>query len=244
MEEINKNFHNQIKDLEISFDDQKLSNLYDYFVMIEKSSKEFNLTSLKGWSNISNELFIRSLRYLIFLKKDSSNMNYKFIDVGTGAGIPSIPIKIFYPEISLSLCEPSLKKCTFLEGVIKNLNLSNVNIENERAENLGQSSKRESYDFVLTRALAKLPTLAELTLPLVKIGGKVITAKGKFPKVEIDESNYISEILGSKKTLVEKVTIPNSLPTDHFIIWEKYKSTPENFPRRNGIPKKRPIVSE
>ncbi len=212
MEEINKNFHNQIKDLEISFDDQKLSNLYNYFVMIEKSSKEFNLTSLKGWSNISNELFIRSLRYLIFLKKDSSNMNYKFIDVGTGAGIPSIPIKIFYPEISLSLCEPSQKKCYFLEEVIKNLNLSNVNIENERAENLGQSSKRESYDFVLTRALAKLPTLAELTLP--------------------------------KKTLVEKVTIPNSLPTDHFIIWEKYKSTPENFPRRNGIPKKRPIVSE
>ena len=244
MEEINKNFHNQIKDLEISFDDQKLSNLYDYFVMIEKSSKEFNLTSLKGWSNISNELFIRSLRYLIFLKKDSSNMNYKFIDVGTGAGIPSIPIKIFYPEISLSLCEPSLKKCTFLEGVIKNLNLSNVNIENERAENLGQSIKRESYDFVLTRALAKLPTLAELTLPLVKVGGKVITAKGKFPKVEIDESKYISETLGSKKTLVEKVTIPNSLPTDHFIIWEKNKSTPENFPRRNGIPKKRPIVSE
>ena len=244
MEEINKNFHNQIKDLEISFDDQKLSNLYDYFVMIEKSSKEFNLTSLKGWSNISNELFIRSLRYLIFLKKDSSNMKYKFIDVGTGAGIPSIPIKIFYPEISLSLCEPSQKKCSFLEEVIKNLNLSNVNIENERAENLGQSSKRESYDFVLTRALAKLPTLAELTLPLVKVGGKVITAKGKFPKVEIDESNYISEILGSKKTLVEKVTIPNSLPADHFIIWEKYKSTPENFPRRNGIPKKRPIVSE
>ena len=244
MKEINKNFHNQIKDLEIYFDDQKLSNLYDYFVMIEKSSKEFNLTSLKGWSNISNELFIRSLRYLIFLKKDSSNMNYKFIDVGTGAGIPSIPIKIFYPEISLSLCEPSQKKCSFLEEVIKNLNLSNVNIENERAENLGQSSKRESYDFVLTRALAKLPTLAELTLPLVKVGGKVITAKGKFPKVEIHESNYISEILGSKKTLVKKVTTPNSLPADHFIIWEKYKSTPENFPRRNGIPKKRPIVSE
>ena len=244
MEEINENFHNQIKDLEISFDDQKLSNLYDYFVMIEKSSKEFNLTSLKGWSNISNELFIRSLRYLIFLKKDSSNMNYKFIDVGTGAGIPSIPIKIFYPEISLSLCEPSQKKCSFLEEVIKKLNLSNVNIENERAENLGQSSKRESYDFVLTRALAKLPTLAELTLPLVKVGGKVITAKGKFPKVEIHESNYISEILGSKKTLVKKVTTPNSLPADHFIIWEKYKSTPENFPRRNGIPKKRPIVSE
>lgn len=244
MEEINKNFHNQIKDLEISFDDQKLSNLYDYFVMIEKSSKEFNLTSLKGWSNISNELFIRSLRYIIFLKNDFSNINYKFLDVGTGAGIPSIPIKIFYPEISLSLCEPSQKKCSFLEEVIKNLNLSNVNIENERAENLGQSSKRESYDFVLTRALAKLPTLAELTLPLVKVGGKVITAKGKFPKVEIEESNYISEILGSKKTLVEKVTIPNSLPTDHFIIWEKYKSTPKNFPRRNGIPKKRPIVSE
>ena len=94
MEEINKNFHNQIKDLEISFDDQKLSNLYDYFVMIEKSSKEFNLTSLKGWSNISNELFIRSLRYIIFLKNDFSNINYKFLDVGTGAGIPSIPIKI------------------------------------------------------------------------------------------------------------------------------------------------------
>ncbi|MBA46933.1 MAG: 16S rRNA (guanine(527)-N(7))-methyltransferase RsmG [Dehalococcoidia bacterium] len=244
MEEINENFHNQIKDLGISFDDQKLSNLYDYYVMIEKSSKEFNLTSLKGWSNISNELFVRSLRYIIFLKKDFLNSNYKFLEIGTGAGIPSIPIKIFYPEISLSLCEPSQKKCSFLEEVIKNLSLRNVNIENERAENLGKSSKRESYDFILTRALAKLPTLAELTLPLVKVGGKVITAKGKFPNDEIDESKYISELLGSKKTLVEKVTMPNSLPTDHFIIWEKFKSTPVNFPRRNGIPKKRPIISE
>lgn len=244
MEEINENFLNKIKELKISFDDQKLNNLYDYFVMIEKSSKEFNLTSLVGWSNISNELFIRSLRYIIFLKKDFSNLNYNFLDVGTGAGIPSIPIKIFYPEIHLSLCEPSQKKCSFLEEVINKLNLRNVNIENERAENLGQSSKRESYDFVLTRALAKLPTLAELTLPLVRVGGKVITAKGKLPNVEIDESKYISELLGSKKTLVEKVIIPNSLPTDHFIIWEKHKSTPVNFPRRNGIPKKRPILSD
>tara|TARA_Y100001970_G_scaffold24906_1_gene29756 strand:+ start:3412 stop:4146 length:735 start_codon:yes stop_codon:yes gene_type:complete len=244
MDEINKNFHNQIKDLEISFDDQKFSNLYDYFVMIEKSSKEFNLTSLSGWNNISNELFTRSLRYIFFLKNYISNINYKFLDVGTGAGIPSIPIKIFYPEISLSLCEPSQKKCSFLEEVIKKLNLRNIKIENERAENLGQSIKRESYDFVLTRALAKLPVLAELTLPLVKVGGKVITAKGKFPKVELGESKYITELLGSKKTLVEKITIPKSLPTDHFIIWEKYKSTPVNFPRRNGIPKKRPIVSK
>ena len=136
MEEINKNFHNQLKDLEISFDDQKLSNLYDYFVMIEKSSKEFNLTSLKGWSNISNELFIRSLRYIIFLKNDFSNINYKFLDVGTGAGIPSIPIKIFYPEIRLSLCEPSLKGELQNNAMTKGCNLlARTNFLIKSAEN-------------------------------------------------------------------------------------------------------------
>tara|TARA_B100001094_G_scaffold107949_1_gene103927 strand:+ start:1678 stop:2418 length:741 start_codon:yes stop_codon:yes gene_type:complete len=237
-----------LDELSIDYNDEKIEKLSVYFEEIYKSSKNFNLTSLKTWEEIRDTLFIRSLRYAyiintIFSKSNFLNSkNLRILDLGTGAGIPSIPIKIFYPQINLFLTESSSKKCEFLSNTVKKLDLENIKINNQRAEMLGQSKSRESFDLILTRALAKLPTLAELTIPLLKIGGIVITAKGKYPSKEIHDSHYIINILGVEKNISEKIDIPSFLPEDNFIIWKKIKESPVTFPRRDGVPKKNPIL--
>ena len=124
------------------------------------------------------------------------------------------------------------------------LDLKNIEINNQRAEVLGQSKLRESFDLILTRALAKLPTLAELTIPLLKIGGIVVTAKGNYPSKEIKDSRYIIRILGISKNISETIEIPPFLPKDNFIIWEKMNNSPKIYPRRDGMPKKNPIIQE
>ncbi len=236
--------------LSILFDEEKTEKLLNYYREISISANNFNLTALKNWEDIRDTLFIRSLRYAYLINSEYSelkifdNQDVKILDLGTGAGIPSIPIKILYPNMNLSLLESSHKKCEFLEKIIQKLNLEKVQIYNKRAEVLGQSELRESFDLVFTRALAKLPSLAELSIPLIKIGGMVITAKGNLPEKEIKESEYITKFLGATETKVKKIIIPKYLPDDHFVIWKKIKKTPNNFPRKDGIPQKKPIIKK
>lgn len=237
-----------LKDLNILINEEVKEKLKIFFEEISNASKQFNLTGLSGWEDIRDTLFIRSFRYSSVIDKFFNNDQYlekkniRVLDLGTGAGIPSIPLKILYPNMDIKLVDSSKKKCLFVESVIKKLNLKNISVENIRAELLGVSSERESYDLVLTRALAKLPTLAELTIPLVKKNGIVITAKGSLPSEEIKDSEYIINLLGSSKTQVLKIINPKYLSEDNFIIWEKTKKTPKRFPRRNGLPKKEPII--
>ena len=241
---------NALEELSIEYDDIKIEKLSMFSEEILKSSKKFNLTGLKTREEIRDTLFIRSLRYAHIINSKYSALNLlenkalKILDIGTGAGIPSIPIKIFYPEINLFLCESSKKKCEFLSDTIEKLDLKNIEINNQRAEVLGQSELRESFDLILTRALAKLPTLAELTIPLLKIGGIVVTAKGNYPSKEIKDSRYIIRILGISKNISETIEIPPFLPKDNFIIWEKMNNSPKIYPRRDGMPKKNPIIQE
>jgi len=243
-----KTLRKALHELKIPYDDKKIEKLLIFFNEIVKSSKKFNLTGLKTWDEIRDALFIRSLRYSFIINSKLSeynllkNKNLHILDIGTGAGIPSIPMKIFYPNINLSLVESSQKKCEFIKSTIEILNFEQIKIYNTRAEILGQSESRESFDLVLTRALAKLPTLAELAIPLTKIGGFVITAKGELPNKELKESEYITKILGVTENFSEKVNIPKFLPDDNFIIWRKTNKSPEIYPRRDGIPKKNPIV--
>ena len=96
---------------------------------------------------------------------------------------------------------------------------------------------------IITRALAKLPTLAELTIPLSKVGGVIITAKGDYPSKEIAESKFITSKLGITNNISKKINIPTFLPEDNFIIWEKTAKSPPEYPRRDGIPKKKPIIN-
>ena len=244
-----KTLRKALDQLSIDYDEKKIDKLLLFYEEIINSSKNFNLTSLKSWDDIRNTLFIRSLRYAYLINNEFSHINFlknnklKILDLGTGAGIPSIPIKILYPNMNLFLAEASKKKCEFLAKVSEKLQLHNVYIHNQRAEILGQSESRESFDLIITRALAKLPTLAELTIPLSKVGGVIITAKGDYPSKEIAESKFITSKLGITNNISKKINIPTFLPEDNFIIWEKTAKSPPKYPRRDGIPKKKPIIN-
>ena len=157
--------------LELDIDFSKdLEDKLDFFcAQIQENSKKFNLTGYKSLEDIESFLIIRSYRYVKAIcnyKKDKKYIekNLEFLDLGTGAGIPSLPIKFLYPNLSLKLVDSSNKKCDFIEEIINKMELCKISVECTRAESLGISEDREKYDIVLTRALAKLPTLAELSI--------------------------------------------------------------------------------
>ena len=237
-----------LDDLKLPFSKKVLNQYEIYINEIIRVSENFNLSGAKSWSKIRDDLVIKSLRYfsvinsLMNFKLNSSNL--QVLDVGTGAGIPSIPIKLLYPEFNLKMIESSKKKCQFLEAILKKLNGNKVRVENSRIEDKGFGEDREKYDLVLSRALAKLPSLAELTIPFSKIGGSIITVKGSYAKKEIKESEYISRLLGINKTHFNRVSSPINIKEDFFVIWDKNEKTPNGFPRKNGIPQKKPILNE
>ena len=236
-------------ELDIDFSNEVIEKLIFFSNKLFETSKNFNLTGYKSIDEIVDFLLIRSFRYIKAIKNYKNNNlflkeNLHVLDLGTGAGIPSLPIKFIYPDLDLKLVDSSEKKCEFIEEIITIMELKKINIQCTRAELLGVSEEREKYDIVLTRALAKLPTLAELSVPLLRVGGFVITAKGEFPKIELEQSKYITNILGVKKTDIILIEAPKYLPKDNFIIWKKNSKTPKGYPRRNGIPKKNPIINK
>jgi 16S rRNA (guanine527-N7)-methyltransferase len=237
-----------LDDLKLPYNKKVLNQYEIYINEIIRVSENFNLSGAKSWSKIRDDLVIKSLRYcnvinsLMNFKLNSENL--QVLDVGTGAGIPSIPMKLLYPEFNLKMVESSKKKCQFLEDVLEKLNCNKVIVENSRIEDMGFGEDREKYDLVLARALAKLPTLAELTIPFSKIDGSIITVKGSYPRKEIEESEYIARLLGINKTHFNKVSSPINIKEDFFVIWDKKEKTPNGFPRKNGIPQKKPIINE
>lgn len=162
------------------------------------------------------------------------------VDVGSGGGFPGIPLAIANPSGKFTLVEADLKKSDFLRLVVRELLLENVEVVRERAETFGQCEKgREKFDVAVARAVAGLNILAEFALPLVRVGGVFIAWKGRNYAVEIEEARDALEILGGK---VERVRTYVLLESErHLVEIRKVSSTPERFPRRVGVPAKRPL---
>lgn len=166
-------------------------------------------------------------------------------DVGTGAGFPGMVLKILRPDLSLTLIESVGKKTAFLSHVVQELNLNNVLVITGRAEDIGQDQNlRETYDYVVARAVAYLPTLAEYLLPLCKIGGKAIAMKGGSALNEVADASAAIEVLGGKFSTMHSVALPNIDEPHILVVLDKVKLTPSAFPRRAGVPAKRPIEPE
>jgi 16S rRNA (guanine527-N7)-methyltransferase len=165
------------------------------------------------------------------------------IDVGSGAGFPGIPLKIAVPALWLVLLEATGKKAEFLQAVVQRLHLSGVEVINTRAEEAGQSPvHRERYDLALGRALAGMATLAELTLPLVRVGGTVIAQKGEDPTAEVEAARKAIAALGGQVREVIPAAVPGLDAARHLVVLEKVAPTPAKYPRRPGIPAKRPLT--
>ena len=217
--------------------------------LIELRSKQFNLTGVKTWSRIREELFIRSLRILSPAGGNVPTHEWftgkRAIDVGTGAGIPGIVMKIALPELQITLLDSVRKKTLFLQEVVDELELENVDVINGRAEEVGQDrAHREVYDLVVARAVAQLVELAELTIPLANIGGTVILPKSATAELEaeVNRASAAAEILGAAPAISLAVDRPGSSPPDHMVYWMKISPTPPEFPRRTGVPHRSPLI--
>ncbi len=194
-------------------------------------NRKFNLTGLKTFDEIKSKLYDDSLN---IAKVVDLSKKIKVIDIGCGAGFPGIPLKIEHPDIELTLVDSMAKKIEFVEHVIKTLDLKDARAICGRAEDVAKGH-REQFDLAVSRAVAKLNVLCEYCLPFVKIGGTFVAQKGPHIEEEIKAAVSAISILGGR--LKEKIKVPSGW----LVVIEKIGSTPMEYPRRAGIPGKRPL---
>ncbi len=217
-----------------------------YHELLEEHRKRANLTSVTGLDRVRDELFARSLEIAAALTP-AERARYlgdgkRLMDVGTGAGFPGIPMAIVFPDTHVTLLDGTRKKTVFLSIVVEALGLEHVEVVNGRAEELARNdAHRESYDIVTSRALAALPELAELTLPFCKIGGISLALKGPNVFEEAKSAASSAAQLGASTALLRPVALGPRPESDTAVLWRKVSNTPARFPRRTGIPHKRPL---
>ena len=200
-----------------------------------------NLTSLSKRDAIEQRHFLESIALLNALS-GAGAVASPVIDIGTGAGIPGLPLRILRPDLEVTLLEATGKKVRFLEEVVRQLDLNDVEVLHGRAEELARDrAHREAYALALARAVAPLPILVELALPFVRVGGYLAAAKGSGAAREVREAeNALAECGGAIDRLVSlDVAGPGPAPT--LVLVRKVSPTPERYPRRTGVPQKRPL---
>lgn len=226
----------------ISLHKEQINKFSRYLELLIQWNQKINLTSLKTPREIISKHFLDSISCIEVMDKYVDIEGISIIDVGTGAGFPGIPIKIVYPSISLSLLEARKKKTIFLEKIVEEMNFQQVEILNGRAEVFGKCpDHREKYDIVLSRAVALLSTLSEYCLPLVRVGGFFIAQKGRSYKEEINKALRTIPLLGGELIGVENIQIPFINQERHLLVIKKIKDTPSKYPRKEGLPQKRPL---
>jgi 16S rRNA (guanine527-N7)-methyltransferase len=167
----------------------------------------------------------------------------KLLDVGAGAGFPGLPLKILIPDIRLTMLEATGKKARFLEHMASVMELENAVVLALRAEDAAHLPEhREKYDVVVSRAVAELPSLLELTLPFCRPGGRVIAQKKGDIQLELNKSVRALRILGGRLLEVKEAALPEIPDRRFLVVVEKIMATPKNYPRRSGMPVKRPLI--
>lgn len=199
----------------------------------------FNLTAIRESEGIRTKHFLDSLTCLLAWR---DNPPGSLIDIGTGAGFPGIPLKIIYPSMNLTLVESVGKKAEFCRHIVKELGLERVEVLQARAEALGQQpGRRERYDWAVARAVANLPILAEFLLPFVRVGGAMLAQKGESGPAEAHASENAVKVLGGRLRQLVKVHLPGVAEDRYLVIINKIAAAPPNYPRRVGVPAKKPL---
>ena len=232
----------QLTEIGIKINKEQLEKLDIFSSMLVKDNGEYNLTGITNENDLRCKHIIDSL---LINKTFSFDKIKKIIDVGTGAGFPGIPISIIFPEKEVTLVDSLQKRTNFIEKVIKELKIKNVNIICERAEILGINSNfREKYDLCVSRAVTRLSTLLEICMPFIKPGGLFIAYKGINYEEDLINASNALKLLGinvKKDVAVKEEIIPATSIKRYFIKVLKRNKIPDKFPRRNGIPFKRPL---
>ncbi|MFZ6020011.1 MAG: 16S rRNA (guanine(527)-N(7))-methyltransferase RsmG [Chloroflexota bacterium] len=206
--------------------------------LLEWNSR-MNLTAIRDREGIRTKHFLDSLSCILAFRERPPE---RLIDIGTGAGFPGIPLKIIYPRMKLTLVESVGKKLEFCRHMVETLELEDVTLLQARAEALGQDrAHREQYEWAVARAVANLPVLAEYLLPLVSLGGRMLAQKGESAHAEAVAAQKAIRLLGGELQQIIPVLVPGIAEERYLVVVDKVASTPPGYPRRVGLPARRPI---
>ena len=227
----------ELEKLSVTLSEQQLEQFEIYYDMLVEKNKVMNLTAITEFEEVLEKHFLDSVS---LIRAVDLQQPLKVMDLGTGAGFPGIPLKIVFPNLKITLADSLNKRVLFLQEVIQSLGLTNIEAVHGRAEDLArEKSQRQQYDLCVSRAVANLSTLSEYCLPFVKIGGKFVSYKSGDCNEEVTNSKSAVFLLGGKITDAVKFDLGEAKRT--FVILDKVKGTPKEYPRKAGTPSKKPL---
>ena len=232
-------FRNDLDDLCIHLNDKQIDQFLVYYEMLSDRNQVMNLTSISEYEDVLKKHFVDSV---CLIKACDLSSDLSLIDVGTGAGFPGLALKIAFPGLKVTLLDSLKKRVLFLNDVIKELGLKDVDTVHGRAEDLARPGKlREKYDLCVSRAVSNLSTLSEYCLPFVKVGGLFVAYKYEKVLEEMSAAERSISLLGGEMEKQIRFILPHSDIYRNLVVVKKRMESPAQFPRKAGLPNRDPL---
>ena len=232
-------FYTHLANLGFPFTDRQKEQYERYFELLVEWNEKINLTAITEKDEVYLKHFYDSIAPI--LQGLIENQPIRLLDIGAGAGFPSLPMKILFPELDVTIIDSLNKRINFLHLLAEELDLSEVHFYHGRAEDFAQDKAfRAQFDLVTARAVARMQVLSELTIPYLKVGGRLLALKASNAPEELEEAKNALNLLFSKVEDNLQYELPNGDPR-YITVVEKKKETPNKYPRKAGLPNKRPL---
>lgn len=232
-------FQSELREKGISLSKEQMNQFQRYYELLIEWNEKMNLTAITEQEDVYVKHFFDSLTAAMYTDLTKP---LRVCDIGAGAGFPSIPLKIAFPKLDVTIIDSLNKRITFLNHLASDLKLEHVHFVHGRAEEMGQNpAHREQYDIVTARAVARMSVLTELCLPYVKTGGAFIAMKAASAVDEMGKASRAIAILGGKTEDIFSFRLPVEESERTIIVIRKEKETPKKYPRKPGTPNKAPI---
>lgn len=227
----------------LNMEKEQLDRFTLYYELLLAWNEKMNLTAITEEREVAVKHMVDSLTALAGMETLGEAGSMRLVDVGTGAGFPGLPLKIFCPALSLVLVDSLKKRVAFLQAVVEKLGLRDVQCLHMRAEEAARRKElRERFDIAVSRAVARLPVLAEYLLPFVRVGGAALALKGLHYREEIKEAGRAVRLLGGGEIKALPVVLPHLADKRAVVVMKKERPTPKAYPRKAGTPGKTPLV--